>query len=113
MWKSKVISAAVESPRSPGAAMFVRPFLDSELRCAASADPGISATSINCTIGEGNKLAIAGGRRSCGPPVPPDERDQDRSPRCSKTATLPPAVNDIGLMIDDSKRQQAATWARS
>ncbi|MBS0190305.1 MAG: type IV pilus assembly protein PilM [Phycisphaerales bacterium] len=111
MWKSKVkwFGAAAGIAAVAGAAMFVRPFLDSSAASAASADPGIS--DINRTIGEGNKLKQEAEAAGVVGSVPPDERATKMIAMLENRNFYPHLVNDIGLMIDDSNAK-AATWAK-
>ncbi|MBL8876949.1 MAG: type IV pilus assembly protein PilM [Phycisphaerae bacterium] len=111
MWKGKVkwFGAAAGIVAAAGAAMFVRPFLDSNAVAASAADPEVP--QIRQTISEGNNLKRLAEEAGVVGAPPPDERATKMVAMLDNRTFYPHLVNDVGLMVEDSN-QRAATWAK-
>lgn len=112
MWKGKVkwFGAAAGIAAVAGAAMFVRPFLDSSAVAAASADPGIA--EVNRIVNDGNRLKQEAEAAGVVGSVPPDERAGKMIAMLDGRNFYPQLVNDVGLLVEDANAK-AATWAKT
>lgn len=111
MWKGKVkwFGAAAGIAAVAGAAMFVRPFLDSNAVSASAADPEVP--NIRTTISEGNRLKKEAEEAGVVGSVAADERAAKMISMLDNRTFYANLVNDVGLMIEDSTKR-AATWGK-
>ncbi len=111
MWKGKVkwFGAAAGIAAVAGAAMFVRPFLDSTAVGASLANPEIA--NVNSIINEGNKLKKEAEDAGVVGAAPVDERAAKMIQMLDSRNFYPSLVNDVGLMIEDANTR-ATTWAK-
>lgn len=110
MWKGKVrwFGVAAGIAALAGAAMFVRPFLDSAAVAASASDEGLS--QVGRTISEANRLKSEAEAAGVVGAATADERPAKLVGLLERRDFFAHIVNDVGLMLEDANTK-AANWA--